>query len=63
LVVLCWIYARTGAADAAMVHDLALAVGANSVDGVMSPQYALRPNWPPPSEASLRVGASPTSPA
>ena len=56
LVVLLWTYARTGATDAAIVHDLATAIGANSVDGVSSPQYALRPNWPPPSEASLRAG-------
>ena len=55
LVGLIWMYARTGSRDAAMVHDVALAIGANSVDGVLSPQYALRPNWPPPSEASLRV--------
>jgi hypothetical protein len=60
LVVLCWIYARTGAADAAIVRDLALAIGANSVDGVLSPQYALRPNWPPPSEASLRATSVPS---
>jgi hypothetical protein len=55
LVALIWMYARTGKRDAAMVHDLALALGANSVDGVLSPQYALRPNWPPPSEASIRA--------
>jgi len=23
------------------------------VDGISSPQYALRPNWPPPSDASV----------
>ena len=60
LVVLVWIYARAGAADASIVRDLALAIGANSVDGVLSPQYALRPNWPPPSEASLRAASSPS---
>jgi hypothetical protein len=59
LVVLVWIYAHTKSADAAIVHDLATAIGANSVDGVLSPQYALRPNWPPPSEASLRNGTAP----
>jgi hypothetical protein len=58
LVALIWIYARAGKRDAAMVHDLALAIGANSVDGVLSPQYALRPNWPPPSEASIRAKSS-----
>jgi hypothetical protein len=59
LVVLVWIYSHTGSADAAIVHDLATAIGANSVDGVLSPQYALRANWPPPSEASLRAGTAP----
>jgi hypothetical protein len=63
LVVLLWTYARTGATDAAIVHGLATAIGAKSVDGVSSPQYALRPNWPPPSEASLRAreSASPSA--
>jgi hypothetical protein len=55
LFALIWMYARTENRDAVMVRDLALAIGANSVDGVLSPQYALRPNWPPRSEASTRV--------
>jgi hypothetical protein len=58
LVALIWMYARTGNRDAAMVHDIALAIGANSVDGVVSPQYALRPNWPPPAETSIRADSS-----
>jgi hypothetical protein len=58
LIALVWTYASFGRRDEAMVHDLALAIGASSVDGVLSPQYALRPNWPPPSEASTRAGSS-----
>jgi len=61
LLALIWMYARTANRDAVMVRDLALAIGASSVDGVLSPQYALRPNWPPPSEASLRDGSAPAS--
>ena len=57
VVAVIWMYARTGSRDAAMVHDIALAIGANSVDGVVSPQYALRPNWPPPAETSLPAGS------
>jgi hypothetical protein len=60
LVALIWMYARAGKRDAAMLHDIALAIGANSVDGVVSPQYALRPNWPPPAENSIRADASPS---
>jgi hypothetical protein len=45
-----------------MLHDLALALGANSVDGVTSPQYALRPNWPPPSDASVAPGVRAAAP-
>jgi hypothetical protein len=58
LFALIWMYARTENRDAVMVRDLALAIGASSVDGVLSPQYALRPNWPPPSEASIRAKSS-----
>jgi|tagenome__1003787_1003787.scaffolds.fasta_scaffold20983747_3 hypothetical protein len=52
-VVLIWEQVRTKGLDDAMLHDLALALGAKSVDGISSPQYALRPNWPPPSDASV----------
>jgi hypothetical protein len=52
LLALIWMYARAGRQDTAMVRDVARAIGANSVDGVVSPQYALRPNWPPPAETS-----------
>ena len=58
VVALIWMYARSGNRDAAMLHDVALAIGANSVDGVVSPQYALRPNWPPPAEGSARANAT-----
>jgi hypothetical protein len=58
LFTLIWMYTRTGARDAATVHDISLAIGASSVDGVLSPQYALRPNWPPPAENSIRARAS-----
>ena len=61
LVALIWMYARAGKRDAATVHDLSLTIGASSVDGVLSPQYALRPNWPPPAENSIRARASGSS--
>jgi hypothetical protein len=64
-VVLIWEKIRSTPLDAAMLHDLALALGASSVDGVSSPQYALRPNWPPPSDASVaakvRAAAPPSA--
>jgi hypothetical protein len=61
LFALIWMYSRAGTRDEATVHDISLAIGASSVDGVLSPQYALRPNWPPPAENSIRARASGSS--